>query len=65
MRLDGMLASGDGLVVLRHGCTGDGPDQLGRAVARYLLDSAGGYDLGDWGPVGADGPGRVSGQVIG
>ncbi len=48
IRLTGMLASADGLVVLRHASTGDRPDELGRAVARYLLDSAGGLDLGEW-----------------
>ncbi|MGD0391698.1 MAG: hydroxymethylbilane synthase [Acidimicrobiales bacterium] len=55
IRLNGMLASADGLVVLRHELTGDRPDRLGRAVARYLLDGAGGHDLGEWGPgSGAD-----------
>ena len=63
IRLDGMLASGDGLVVLRHGRSGDDPDELGRAVARYLLDGAGGYDLGEWEPVGDEGLGLMSGQV--
>jgi hydroxymethylbilane synthase len=48
IRLTGMLASADGLVVLRHESTGDRPDELGQAVARYLLDSAGGSDLGEW-----------------
>jgi len=48
IRLTGMLASADGVVVLRHESTGDRPDDLGRAVARYLLDSAGGRDLGEW-----------------
>ncbi len=55
IRLTGMLASADGLVVLRHEGTGDRPDDLGRAVARYLLDRAGGHDLGEWGPAGDDG----------
>ena len=45
-----MLASGDGAVVLRHERTGDAPDDLGRSVARYLLDDAGGSDLGEWSP---------------
>jgi hydroxymethylbilane synthase len=50
IRLTGMLAGGDGHVVLRHEATGaDGP-ALGRAVARYLLDDAGGADLGPWSP---------------
>ena len=48
--LAGMVAGGDGHVVLRHQATGpDGP-ALGRAVARYLLDDAGGADLGPWRP---------------
>jgi hydroxymethylbilane synthase len=48
--LTGMLAGADGHVVLRHEATGtDGP-ALGRAVARYLLDDAGGADLGPWRP---------------
>lgn len=52
IRLTGMLASADGLVVLRHTSTGDHPDELGRAVARYLLHSAGGLDLGEWATAG-------------
>jgi hydroxymethylbilane synthase len=52
--LCGLLASGDGVVVLRHQLTGDEPDGLGRAVARYLLEDAGGHDLGDWAPTSAD-----------
>jgi hydroxymethylbilane synthase len=58
LRLTGMLASADGLVVLRHGRTGDDPVELGRAVARYLLDDAGGRDLGWW-ERDADDPGPV------
>ncbi len=68
IRLNGMLASADGLVVLRHELTGDRPERLGRAVARYLLDGAGGHDLGEWGPgpgendeVAADRPPGVAG----
>jgi len=50
LELTGMLAGADGHVVLRHVATGtDGPT-LGRAVARYLLDDAGGADLGPWRP---------------
>jgi len=50
LRLTGMMASADGVVVVRH--TAEGPDgaALGRAVARYLLDEAGGRDLGEWLP---------------
>ncbi len=51
LRLTGLLAGADGHVVLRHESVGvDGP-ALGRAVARYLLDDAGGADLGPWSPV--------------
>jgi hydroxymethylbilane synthase len=46
--LNGMLASGDGRVVLRHQAFGDRPADLGRTVARYLLDEAGGSELGVW-----------------
>ena len=46
--LNGMLASGDGRVVLRHQAVGDRPADLGRSVARYLLDEAGGNGLGVW-----------------
>jgi hydroxymethylbilane synthase len=44
----GMMASPDGAVVLRHTRTGGDPAALGRSVARYLLDQAGGRDLGEW-----------------
>ena len=48
LRLTGLLAGADGHVVLRHEAVGpDGP-ALGRGVARYLLDDAGGSDLGAW-----------------
>jgi len=50
LELTGLLAGGDGHVVLRHtGRGADGP-ALGRSVARYLLDDAGGSDLGPWRP---------------
>jgi len=51
LRLTGLLAGADGHVVLRHESTGDDGPALGRAVARYLLDDAGGSDLGPWSPV--------------
>ncbi len=51
LRLTGMMASADGHVLLRHCEAGaDGP-ALGRSVARYLLDRAGGADFGPWSPV--------------
>jgi len=46
--LTGMLASGDGLVVLRHRSLGDQPENLGRAVARYLLEDGGGSQYVEW-----------------
>jgi hydroxymethylbilane synthase len=50
LELTGIVAGADGHVVLRHTQRGaDGP-ALGRAVARYLLDDAGGSDLGPWRP---------------
>jgi hydroxymethylbilane synthase len=50
LRLTGMMASADGVVVVRHTAAGTVPEELGRSVARYLLDEAGGRDLGDWLP---------------
>ena len=54
LRLTGMMGSADGVVVVRHAADGSGPDALGRTVARYLLDEAGGRDLGDWLPSAED-----------
>jgi hydroxymethylbilane synthase len=44
--LSGMMATEDGRMVLRHTASGDDPEKLGRAVARYLIDEAGGSSLG-------------------
>ena len=56
LRLAGMLASDDGRIVLRHRQEGTVPDLVGRSVARYLLEEAGGGDLGAWSPsTGVDG----------
>ena len=52
-----MIASGDGRVVLRHSRTGSDAQELGREVAKYLLEDAGGRDLGEWVPA----PDEVSG----
>jgi hydroxymethylbilane synthase len=41
----GMLASLDGRVLIRERRRGDDPEALGRAVARHLLDDAGGTAL--------------------
>jgi len=64
MALWGMLASQDGVIVLRHradtgsahpahaagpaGPADTAPTGLGRSVARYLLHDLGGWDLADW-----------------
>lgn len=45
IRLEAMVATGDGRVVLRHRAEGDDPEDLGRRVARHLLDDAGGTML--------------------
>jgi hydroxymethylbilane synthase len=45
IELIGMLASLDGRVLIRERIIGTEPDALGRAVARFLLDEAGGSDL--------------------
>jgi hydroxymethylbilane synthase len=42
LEVEGLLASPDGHVVLRHTLVGDDPGATGRAVARFLLDDAGG-----------------------
>lgn len=42
VRVEGVVASLDGHVVLRHAETGADPKAVGRAVARFLLDDAGG-----------------------
>jgi hydroxymethylbilane synthase len=47
IELEGLLCSLDGRVVLRHAASGDEPAALGRAVARHLLDNAGGQSLLD------------------
>ena len=49
VQVEGMLASLDGHTVVRHALEGPSAeaDQLGRAVARYLLDDAGGSALLD------------------
>jgi len=47
IRLEGLLATGDGRIVLRHRDEGTDPEELGRRIARYLLDDAGGANLLD------------------
>jgi hydroxymethylbilane synthase len=60
IRLTGMMASADGVVVIRHAAEGPGAESLGRSVARYLLDDAGGRDLGEWVPVSPERPSTPS-----
>ncbi len=45
IEITGMLASLDGRALIRERRVGTDPDQLGRAVARFLLDERGGRDL--------------------
>ncbi len=61
LRLTGMMAAPDGRVVLRHTGTGNDPAAVGRETARFLLDRAGGRDLGEWAPA----PGEVPGEEAG
>jgi hydroxymethylbilane synthase len=42
VRLTGLLATGDGRLLLRHTLDGGDPDDVGRRVALHLLDDAGG-----------------------
>ena len=45
LQVEGLLASLDGHVVLRHRAVTDAAAVGGREVARFLLDQAGGADL--------------------
>jgi hydroxymethylbilane synthase len=54
IRLEGMIATGDGRIVLRHRDAGRDPEELGRRIARHLLDDAGGAQLLDHAPVDLD-----------
>ena len=47
IHLIAILASGDGRLMLRHEDDGDDPAELGRRVARHVLDNAGGRMLLD------------------
>jgi hydroxymethylbilane synthase len=46
--LEGMLASGDGRVVVRASATGPRPEALGRAVAAQLRDRCGAESIPGW-----------------
>jgi len=45
LALDAMVASEDGLVVLRRSASGEDPERLGAGLARELLDRCGGAEL--------------------
>jgi len=59
LELEGMLASRDGHVVLRHQAVGRDPVALGRQVASELLDRRGGRWLDDWSGAPRDDPGSA------
>ncbi|HXQ18110.1 MAG TPA: hydroxymethylbilane synthase [Acidimicrobiales bacterium] len=48
LRLDGMLATGDGRVVLRTHGEGEEPEALGAAIATRLLEECGGASIEGW-----------------
>jgi hydroxymethylbilane synthase len=48
LRLDGLVASGDGRVVLRRAVEGADPGALGERLADALLGEAGGAEVLDW-----------------
>jgi hydroxymethylbilane synthase len=48
LRLDAMLASADGRILLRAGDEGEDPEELGAGMARRLLDGAGGRSLAEF-----------------
>lgn len=48
LRLHGLVASGDGRVVVRAALEGDDPEALGRALARHLLEDCGGVGIDEW-----------------
>jgi hydroxymethylbilane synthase len=49
LRLDGMLASSDGRVLVRASLLGEEPDELGAALANCLLYECGGESIEGWG----------------
>lgn len=48
LQLEAMVASGDGRVVIRVGQGGDEPTDLGRSLARRLMNEAGGSSIEGW-----------------
>ena len=70
LRLQGMVASGDGRILVRAARTGDDPEALGHELARYLMEDCGGSSIEGWdavGPAGvsAEGSGGLSGPAGG
>ena len=59
LRVSGLVASGDGRIVVRLTRRGDDPEALGAALARALLEGGGaavdGFDGGSGGPGSGDG----------
>ncbi len=53
LRLEGLVATGDGRIVVRAVREGDDPAALGQAVARALLTEGGGAGLEGWETAGA------------
>ncbi len=51
LRIEGMLASRDGRVLLRRRARGTDPEEVGTQLALGLLDDDGGRSLDDWAPV--------------
>ncbi|MGC8472217.1 MAG: hydroxymethylbilane synthase [Acidimicrobiales bacterium] len=48
LELEGMLATGDGRVVVRATLPGDDPQALGRALAQHLVHGCGASSLPEW-----------------
>lgn len=60
LRLDGLLATGDGRVVIRAARDGQDPEALGAELARHLLEDCGAAEVLDWGDARADGGADVA-----
>lgn len=48
IEIQGMLASRDGHILLRHSCEGEDPDDVGARLAEEMLARAGGRFIADW-----------------
>jgi hydroxymethylbilane synthase len=49
LRLQGMVASGDGRILVRACLEGDDPEALGHELARHLMEDCGGSVIEGWG----------------